>query len=58
MELIIDSIKNDSIYEKVLARIEEIFESEPGTQEFAELEALCVLAEEYEDKHYPMGGRE
>lgn len=47
-------IHNDKDYENALARIEEIFDAEPGTKEGEELEVLGILVEEYEKKHFPI----
>lgn len=50
----ISPIHTEQDYEKALARIEEIFESKPGTREGDELELLGILVEEYEKKHFPI----
>lgn len=47
-------IKTDEEYEATLARIEEIFHSEPGTPEFDEMELLVSLVERYENEKYPI----
>ena len=47
-------IKTKDDYEKILKRIDEIFDSKPGTPEFDELELLVKLVEIYEDEKYPM----
>lgn len=47
-------IKNNDDYEKVLARIDCIFDSKPGSAEFDELELLTALVEIYEKKHFPI----
>lgn len=47
-------ITSEDEYEKVLARIEEIFHSKPGTPEGDELVYLVNLVEKYEDEHYPI----
>ena len=41
-------------YDRALARMDEIFQSEIGTPEGDERDALFDLIEEYEDKHYPI----
>ena len=43
-------IKTEGEYESALARIEEIWDAEPGTAESDELEVLSVLVEAYEEK--------
>ncbi|HPG08415.1 MAG TPA: helix-turn-helix domain-containing protein [Saprospiraceae bacterium] len=48
-------IRTEEDYDKALARLEDIFEAEPGTKEGDELEILAMLIEDYEDKHYPIG---
>ena len=47
-------IKTEEEYNAILNRIEEIFDSKPGTPEFDELELLTKLVEIYEDEKYPM----
>ena len=41
-------------YEKALKRIEEIFDAQPGDQEFQELQELVKITELYEEEHYPI----
>jgi HTH-type transcriptional regulator / antitoxin HigA len=48
-------IKNSKDYEAALARIDEIIDAEPGTDEADELEVLGVLVSDYEDKFEPIG---
>ena len=48
-------LKNDEELDRALARIWELFDSEPGTPERDELRALADIVEAYEDIHYPMG---
>lgn len=45
---------NDKEYDLALARLNEIFDAEPGTPEAEELEALATSIEEYEAQHYPI----
>lgn len=45
-------IKTESEYDNALARIDELFDAKPGTQEFDEAELLLALVELYEDKHH------
>jgi antitoxin component HigA of HigAB toxin-antitoxin module len=44
-------IKTKTQYNRALKRSVAIFQVEPGTSEFDELELLLVLIKEYEDKH-------
>lgn len=50
----IKPIHNETDYEATLARIEEIFDAEPGSDEDQELDLLVALVERYEDRHYPI----
>ena len=50
----IKPIRTDEDLDAALARIEEIFDAEPGTPEDDELGVLFDLVELYEDKHYPI----
>ena len=43
MTLVPKIIKNENEYEKVLERIEEIFDAAPGTPDFDEMELLVKL---------------
>lgn len=43
-------IKSESEYLSALDRLEEVFDSKPGTQEFKEAELLVMLIERYEDE--------
>ncbi|MCB9361382.1 MAG: transcriptional regulator [Flavobacteriales bacterium] len=45
-------IKTEEQYEKVLKRIDEIFDAKPNTKEFDELELLSMLVGVYEEEHY------
>ena len=47
-------ITNEQEYTAILEAIELLLESEPGTTDAAELEALSILVEQYEDIHYPI----
>ena len=47
-------IKTEAENEAALARLEEIFEAEPGTAEGDEAELLTALIEKYERQAYPM----
>lgn len=48
-------IRTESQYEATLARIDAIFDAEPGTHEGDELELLALLVENYEEEAYPIG---
>jgi len=48
-------IKTEADYEAALARLDAIFDAEPGTPEGDEAELLTALIEMYEEKVYPMG---
>ena len=50
----IQPIHTKDAYQKALARIEEIFDARPGTQEGDELEILGILVDEYEQKTFPI----
>ncbi|MCY3857584.1 MAG: transcriptional regulator [Gammaproteobacteria bacterium] len=51
----IKPIRNEKDYEDALARVYALMHSEPGSEEFDELDVLADLVEHYEDKHYPIG---
>lgn len=48
-------IKTEAGYNQALKRLEEIFDSEPGTPEGDELELLSLLIDNYEKIHFPIG---
>ena len=48
-------IKNEKGHEKALARIEKIFDAEPGTPKGDEFELLTTLVELYEKEKFPIG---
>jgi HTH-type transcriptional regulator / antitoxin HigA len=50
----IKPIRTEKDYEAALARIEQIFDAEPGSPDGDELEILASLVEIYEKKHYPI----
>lgn len=50
----IKSIRTDEDLDAALARIEELFDSEPGTPEDDDLGVMMGLVCLYEDKHYPI----
>ena len=45
-------IKTEKEYKQALKRLEQIFDSEPGTEEGDELELLSLLIDNYEKIHY------
>lgn len=45
-------IKTEKDYNSALARIEELFDSKPGSKNFDEVELLMALVELYEEKHF------
>ena len=47
-------IKTEKDNEKVLFRIEQLMDAEPGTAEMDELELLTALVEMYEERHFPI----
>lgn len=47
-------LKSEADYQKAVDRTIEIFDAEPGTSDFDELEVLLLLVKDYEDKHYPI----
>ncbi len=51
----IKPIRNDEDLRQAFARLEVIFQAEPGTPEFDEMEILATLIEVYENRHYPIG---
>jgi HTH-type transcriptional regulator/antitoxin HigA len=52
--MIIRAISTDADYEAALARVEEIFDSEPGSPEFDELEVWGTLIGSYENENHPV----
>ena len=45
-------IKNDRELDRVLKRINELWDAKPNTQKGDELDVLMLLVEKYEDDHY------
>jgi HTH-type transcriptional regulator / antitoxin HigA len=45
-------IKTEDEYNSALARIDELFDSKPGSKDFDEVELLMALVEIYEEQHY------
>lgn len=48
----IKPIRTEADHEEMLAKIETLFDAEPGTPEGDTLEVLVTLVEAYEEKHY------
>nr|MBD3621180.1 helix-turn-helix domain-containing protein [Sunxiuqinia sp.] len=47
-------IKTETDYRAALKRLEEIFDSKPGSPGGDELEILGLMVDDYENKHYPI----
>jgi HTH-type transcriptional regulator/antitoxin HigA len=47
-------IKSEEEYDSALARIDELMDAEPGTEEFDELELLAMLVDTYENEVHPI----
>lgn len=47
-------IKTEAEYKAVLARMEKIFDAEPGTSKGDEFEVLLLLLEKYEETAFPI----
>jgi len=53
IEMVAQSLfKTENEYKAAVERTIELFDAQPGTAEFDELELLLVLVKDYEDKHY------
>ena len=50
----IKPIHTEKDYKEAMVRLEDIFDSNPGTKEGDELELLSILIEKYEDEHFPI----
>ncbi|MCB1622598.1 MAG: hypothetical protein KDI44_17890 [Thiothrix sp.] len=50
----IQPIRTDQDHENALAEIERLWGAEQGTADGDKLDVLLVLAEDYENKHYPI----
>ncbi|MEX0773606.1 MAG: helix-turn-helix domain-containing protein [Balneolales bacterium] len=50
----IHPIHTEQDYRRALARIEKIFDAEPGSKEGDELEVLGILVEQYEKENFPI----
>jgi antitoxin component HigA of HigAB toxin-antitoxin module len=47
-------IRNDEDHRAALAAIENLWDAEPGTEEYDRLDILATLVEAYEDKRWPV----
>ena len=47
-------LKTETDYNDAVNRTIDLFDAEPGTTSFDELELLLLLVKDYEDKHYPI----
>ncbi|MDF1569614.1 MAG: ImmA/IrrE family metallo-endopeptidase [Spirochaetaceae bacterium] len=47
-------IRNEKDYEAALEQMDILFDAEPGTDEFDEMEVLALLIENYEEEHFAM----
>lgn len=52
--MIILPIRSEEDYNQVMQRIDALLDAPPGSDEFNELEVLSVLAEDYEEKYFPI----
>ena len=50
----IHPIRTSADHDAALARIETLWDAQPGTSEHDELEVLSVLVSAYEDEHWPI----
>ena len=53
-KIYLEFINSDEEYEKVLKRIEKIFDAQPSTREANELMNLVHITELYEEKYFPI----
>ncbi len=54
MNVTVTPIRTAEDYAAALARIERVFDSQPGTPEFDELDVLATLVCAYEATHFPI----
>jgi HTH-type transcriptional regulator/antitoxin HigA len=54
LEMELKPIKTEADYEVALAKIDELWEAEPGSSEGDLLDVLATLVEAYEEKHHPV----
>ncbi len=50
----IKPIKTEADYQQALARLEQIFDAQPGTPAGDELEVLAILIEHFENQRFPI----
>ncbi len=53
--MIIRPIKTNDDYKYTLLHIDALMDTEPGTEDGAELDVLVTLVEAYENEHFPIG---
>lgn len=53
-EIIIRPISTEEQYEEVMSHINRLLDSEKGSREYEILIVLSILADDYENKHYPI----
>lgn len=53
-EITIKPIKSEEQYRAVMKQIDQLIDSQPGSRAFELLEVLSILADDYENKVYPM----
>ena len=51
----IKPIRNEKDYQKVLNRLEDIFDAKKGTEQGDELEILSILIDRFENERFPIG---
>lgn len=52
--MVIQPIRTSNDHDTALARIEALWDAQPGTPEHDEIEVLSVLVSAYEDTHWPV----
>jgi HTH-type transcriptional regulator / antitoxin HigA len=50
----IKPIKTEANYDEALARVEALWNAEPDSPEYDEMDVLVTLIERYEDEHHPI----
>jgi len=53
-EIVIRPITSDEQYNEVMQHINRLIDSERGSRDFEILHVLSILADDYENKHYPI----
>lgn len=54
MSVSVNPIRTPADHAAALARVEAIFNAQPGSPEFDELDVLATLIEAYEEVHHPI----